>query len=164
MRFPKIFLACVIIGISLSSYLIYFHYEARAGLPSWCNLNDKINCTNTVLSSYSEIGRMPLGAFGVVWFSISGLLYYNKLRFSKNTSANAPFYLFIWAGIGIASAAFLVYVEVFLVGSICLLCTATHATGVAIFVLSYLSVRGNLSRYVKNIFYEQTDPKYDRDG
>ncbi|MGB6785594.1 MAG: vitamin K epoxide reductase family protein [Nitrosotalea sp.] len=154
MRFPKIFLACVIIGISLSLYLIYFHYEARAGLPSWCNLSDKINCTNTVLSSYSEVEKIPLGAFGVVWFSVSGLLYHNKLRFSKDASANAPFYLFIWAGIGVASAACLVYVEFFLVGSVCLLCTATHATGIAIFVLSYLSVRGNLSKYVKNVFYE----------
>jgi uncharacterized membrane protein len=154
MRFPKIFLAVVIIGISLSFYLIYFHYEARAGLPSWCNLNDKINCSNTILSSYAEIGGIPLGAFGVIWFSISGLLYYNKLSFFKNTSASSPFYLFIWAGIGVASAACLVYVEIFLVGSICLLCTATHITGVAIFVLSYLSVRGNLSKYVKNVFYE----------
>lgn len=164
MRFPKIFLALVIIGISLSSYLIYFHYEARAGLPSWCNLNDKINCTNTILSSYSEIGKIPLGAFGVVWFSVSGLLYHNKLRFSKNASTNAPFYLFVWAGIGVASVVYLVYVEIFLVGSVCLLCTATHATGIAVFVLSYLSVRDNLSGHVKNIFYEQTSPKYDRDG
>ncbi|MGB9002751.1 MAG: vitamin K epoxide reductase family protein [Nitrosotalea sp.] len=156
-------MALVIIGISLSLYLIYFHYESRAGLPSWCNLNDKINCTNTVLSSYSEIEKIPLGAFGVVWFSVSGLLYHNKLKFSKNASTNAPFYLFVWAGIGVASVAYLVYAELFLVGSVCLLCTATHAAGIAIFVLSYLSVRGNLSRYVKNIFYEQTGPKSDLD-
>ncbi|MGI0061348.1 MAG: vitamin K epoxide reductase family protein [Nitrosotalea sp.] len=150
----KIFLAFVIIGISLSLYLIYFHYAAREGLPSWCNINDRINCTNTILSSYSEVGDAPLGVFGVIWFSVSGLLYHNKLGFSKNASVNAPFYLFIWAAIGVVSAAYLVYVEIFVVGSICLLCTATHATGVAIFVLSYLSVRGNLSKYVKNTFYE----------
>ncbi len=154
MRVTKTFLALVIIGISLSSYLIYFHYEARAGLSSWCNLNDKINCTNTILSSYSEIEGIPLGVFGIIWFSVSGLLYNNKLKFSKNIGVNAPFYLFIWTGIGIASVAYLVYVELFVVDSICLLCTATHITGVSIFVLSYLSVRGNLSKYVRDAFYE----------
>ena len=152
-RSPKIFLSVVIIGISLSLYLIYFHYEARAGLPSWCNLNDKINCTNTILSSYSEIGGMPLGVLGVVWFFISGLLYQNKLKFS-GTGTNLPFYLFIWAGIGVVFAGYLVYIELFAVGSICLLCTAAHVTGITIFVLSYLAVRGNLSKYMRNIFYK----------
>jgi len=148
----KIFLAFVIIGISLSSYLIYFHYEARAGMPSWCNLNEKINCTNTILSAYSEIKGIPLGVLGVVWFSISGILYQDKLRLVKGNFA--PFYLLVWTSIGIAAVGYLVYVELFLVGSICVLCTATHLTGIVIFAMSFVSVKGNLSKYMRNIFYE----------
>jgi len=147
------FLGLVIIGICISSYLVYYHYASRAGAKGWCNINDQINCKNVIQSRYSEIFGVPLAAFGLVWFSVSGIFHYFRESSVAFLGPNAPFYLFVWSSIGVVSVIVLVFLEIFSVGSICLLCTACHIMAVGIFAISHTFLKKPLSDYVRDLFY-----------
>ena len=150
---PAIFLGLVIIGICISSYLIYYHYASKAGTEGWCNINDQINCKNVIQSKYSEIFGIPLAVFGLVWFCVSGMFHYFKESSTAILGSNAPFYLFVWSVIGLVAVICLVFLEIFSVGSICLLCTTCHITTIGIFVISYTYLGKPLSKYVRDVFY-----------
>jgi len=148
------FLGLVIIGICVSSYLIYYHYALRAGSEGWCNISNQINCKNVIESKYSEISGVPLAVLGLAWFSICGIFSYLKTKFSSTRfGTNIPFYLFVWSSIGLVSLVCLVLLEIFSVGSICLLCTTCHVLAVGIFAISYISLNKPLSVYLRDLFY-----------
>jgi len=148
------FLGLVTIGICVSSYLIYYHYALRTGDEGWCNINNQINCKNVLQSKYSEILGVPLALFGLVWFSISGIFRYFRRGFSVAfVGSNTPFYLFVWSSIGLAAVIGLIFLEIFSVGSICILCTTCHILAVGIFIISYSSLEKPLSKYVRDLFY-----------
>ena len=154
-KMSAIFLGLLVIGISVSSYLVYYHYAARAGSESWCNINSQINCNNVILSKYSEVFGIPLAALGAAWFSICAIFRQVGAVLSITIfGANAPFYLFIWSSLGVATVAGLVFLEIFSVGSICILCTICHIMALGIFVISYMSLKKPLSSYVKDVFYQ----------
>ena len=150
-----IFFLLVGIGLSTSSYLIYYHYLAVAGAEGWCNINNQINCNKVILSKYSEILGMPLGVLGIIWFSVAGLLrYLGSVSYFKISGSIVSFYLFIWTSIGLSTVIGLLYLEIFAVGAICLFCTLCHILAAGIFIISYVSLKKPLGDYIRDAFYQ----------
>ncbi|MGI0046701.1 MAG: vitamin K epoxide reductase family protein [Nitrosotalea sp.] len=158
-KLSLIFFVLVAVGLGVSSYLIYYHYSAKAGAEGWCNINSQINCNKVLLSKYSEIFGAPLGVLGMIWFSIAWLLRYLGMASSfrigssfRISGSNAPFYLFVWSCIGLCTVIGLIYLEIFIIGAICPFCTICHILAVGIFIISYVSLNKPLIDCVRDVF------------
>jgi len=117
------------VGIPLSVYLI-----SPAGLPEFCEVGSYFSCERVIGSRYSDVLGVPVAALGAAWFTIALIL-------SASALAGAPLgrALLVWSVIGVSGALTLLYVEVFLIGSLCLLCTLAHALGAGVFTAALLA-------------------------
>jgi uncharacterized membrane protein len=106
-------------GLAISAYLTSVHYES---VPLACTTSGTVNCTKVLHSSYAEIAGIPVSVFGLAWFAVMAVL---ALR--PPSAA-----LLAWAGVGVLTVLWLVFVELFRVDAICLWCTAAHVCVLAI--------------------------------
>ena len=138
----KILIAVLVAGLGLSLYLIYYHYELEAGQNGWCDLGGVVNCTNLILSEYSQIGGVPLGFFGSLWFVIALIIKLSdKISLIPDSfKDNSKLFLVLWCVIGMSFVLYLVFVE-FLLKSIFILCTAVHIMVLFAFILAFLDLR-----------------------
>jgi uncharacterized membrane protein len=114
------------VGLGISLYLTIVHY-AQGQVALVCASGGLINCEQVTSSAESMVGPLPVAALGIVWFGVLlGLLA------SRLTSL----LLLAWTAIGIAFVFYLIYAELFLVGAICLWCTAVHVVVLGLFLLA----------------------------
>lgn len=115
-------------GIAVSIYLTILHY---AGVVPGCPVSGPVNCEEVLSSSYAVIGGTPVptSAAGIAWFGVSALLWTRPVGRAH----------LVWAGLGLATALYLVFIEIVRLGVICLWCTATHVLVVAIVVIALAS-------------------------
>ena len=79
------------------------------------------------------IGPVPVAVLGLFWFCVFlGLMW---LRRVQRTSQLMTMQM-LWAIAGLLAVFYLVYVELFLIGAICLWCTAIHAIVAVLFLSS----------------------------
>lgn len=105
-------------GFLIATYLTVAHYQAASvGCPLGGGI---INCENVLTSPYSTIGPLPVSLFGAVWFVVLGLLL------TIPSLAGAQTFLRLWTWIGAATVLYLLYTELFSVGSICAWCSSVH--------------------------------------
>ena len=125
---PRLQLAAIAIsvaGIAVSIYLTALHY---AGVVPACAGAGAINCEAVLSSPYAVIvgTTTPTSALGIVWFSVSAALW-----------ATRPGWIQVaWSVVGILGVLYLVFVEIVLVGAICLWCTAAHVLVVALLLIA----------------------------
>ena len=128
-----------VIAIIISSYLLYLHYSDK---ESFCDISTGLSCDIVNRSIYSEFppgSGIPVSLMGIITFTIiivlSELIYANKTaKRTKKLFSNIIFYLMI---ISIIFAAYLVYAELFLILSICILCVVLDIFIILILILSY---------------------------
>jgi len=82
---------------------------------------------------------VSVALLGLIWFIIAAGLLAVAWR-------NEWFIriLLVWSMFGAAGVVAFVYTEIFLLGSICPLCTIAHISGLAILALSALALRRHL--------------------
>lgn len=101
-------------------------------------ISSVINCSKVVTSNYSTLFGIDWYYYGIGFFSViiilSVIRLINKKKKSNKLLAETIFGLEIF-GSGIA--CYLIYVEIFLVHHICILCTTGH---IAIFSLLIISI------------------------
>lgn len=118
-----------IAGIAVSIYLTAVHY---AGTPLACPTGAVINCEAVLSSPYALIPgtQLPTATAGIIWFAVSAVLW---LR---------PFGIVhaLWSGAGLATVLYLVFIEIVLLGAICLWCTAAHLLVVVIFLVAIVEL------------------------
>ena len=102
-------------GLALSVYLSALHYQ---GVVPGCPTTGPINCDAVLSSRYAVVAgtSVPTSALGIAWFAVSTALWIAGWRRAT----------YAWSGIGLASVTVLVFMEIVLVGAICLWCTAVH--------------------------------------
>jgi uncharacterized membrane protein len=126
--------SCTSLGLSLAavaiaSYLTVTHYADPAALA--CPDTGIVNCTLVTTSSWSVVVGVPLAVLGVVWAVVMTALttpwaWRSAARWVDGVRLVA-------SGAGAAMVLYLVYVELFRIGAICLWCTAMHVTAVCLF-------------------------------
>lgn len=122
-----------LIGLGVSAYLTYL----SSTLPSSCPVDgfSIFSCDEVIWSRYSHFFGVSVAFLGLGWFAVAiGLLVLARQheRFLRG--------LVVWSLIGAVGVAGFVYTEVFLLGTVCLLCTLAHISGLAILALSIISV------------------------
>jgi len=115
-----------LIGLGISLYLTLAHY-AQGQVPLACATTGVVNCELVTSSAESAIGPVPVALLGAAWFAV----YLGLLAFK----VTGPFQL-AWAATGLAFVFYLVYAELFLIGALCLWCTAIHLVVIGLFLLA----------------------------
>jgi uncharacterized membrane protein len=122
-------LALSLAAVGIASYLTFTHYADPAALA--CPDTGVVNCTLVTTSSWSVMLGVPVAVLGLVW-----ALVMTALTTPWAWRAEPPWVAgtrFVLAGAGAAMVVYLIYVELFRVGAVCLWCTAVHLTALGLF-------------------------------
>lgn len=130
-----------VVGLSVSAYLTYLSLLP----PTSCPVGEYgiFSCNEVIYSQYAYLYGVSVALLGVGWFIVAlGLiaLAWRHQRFMWT--------LVGWSLLGAAGVAGFVYTEIFLLGSICPLCTVAHVAGLAILALSVICVRAPSEKVV----------------
>jgi uncharacterized membrane protein len=126
--------ASALAGLVDSVYLAYLSLSP----PTSCPVGDFsiFSCNEVIYSQYAHIYGVSVALLGLGWFIIACgliLIAWRDERFMRG--------VVVWSILGAVGVAGFVYTEIFLLGSICVLCTIAHLAGLAILALSIASVR-----------------------
>lgn len=128
---PRLQLAAVFVsvaGIGVAIYLTMLHY---AGVVPACPASGPINCEAVLSSRYAVIAgtSIPTSAAGIVWFAVSAALWTRRPSWIQVT----------WSLIGLAAVVYLLFVEIVLIGAVCLWCTIVHALVVLLVLIALIA-------------------------
>ncbi len=124
-------LALSLAAVAIASYLTVTHYSDPASLA--CPDTGVVNCTLVTTSSWSVVLGVPVALLGLVWsLAMVGLTLPRSWR---TGSVGLDRVRIVLSGIGAVSVLYLVYVELFRIGAICLWCTAVHVLAVGLFAV-----------------------------
>ncbi len=125
-----------IIGLAISIYLAATKL-APQDVTLYCSVSAPLDCQKVTSSPESMLFGIPvpgLGAAGfVAWRGLAALAIW--LPFPRLATVRL-----IWTLGGVGFVAYLVYSELFVIGSICEWCTTTHVIVLALFGLSLWEV------------------------
>lgn len=125
----KIILLLSIIGLFITSYLIYAHFKIDEN--SICNISDTLNCDIVNKSSYAEIFGIPvsIGGFAYYLFMTFGVFYHKKNPAIGKLMVLATF-------IGLIFSLYLTYVEAFILFTYCIFCLIHQANILILTILT----------------------------
>jgi uncharacterized membrane protein len=120
-------------GLGVSAYLTIVHYTS---VPLVCSTSGAINCEQVLSSPYAVIvgTTLPTSAAGMLWFAVTASLA--ALRLAGPGSPVVARLQLAWSAIGLVTVVGLVFIEIVVLGAICIWCTAAHTLVLAIFLLS----------------------------
>ena len=122
-------LVVALVGLAISIYLTFEHFTASTTFA--CPETGTINCQKVTTSAWSHIGPVPVAVLGLVFFTGMSLLCSPP---AWRIRALVPVRM-TGAVIGVLSALYLVWVELFRVDAICLWCTAVHVCTLALLAI-----------------------------
>ncbi len=121
----------LIIALFISSYLIYIHYSENS---TFCDISPSLSCDIVNKSRYAEFppgNGIPVSILGFIAFFLMLIITIlikenysfklNKININKKLYVNNLIILLI---ISLIFALYLVYAEIFLILSVCILCVA----------------------------------------
>ncbi len=127
---PVVTLTLCVIGLGLSIYTLWIHYQPSALA---CISAGPIDCQAVLTSAQSVVVGIPVPYFGIVFFLGMGALC---LPAAWRISAVWVHVLRL-AGVvvGIGSVIYLISTELFTVKKICLWCSGVHLVTFALFII-----------------------------
>ena len=125
---------CTLVGLLVSAYLTVLSFSP----PSSCPVSDFgfFSCNEVLWSEYSHFYGVSVALLGLIWFIIAAGLLVVAWRNERLIRI-----MFAWSMLGAAGVVAFVCTEIFLLGSVCPLCTIAHLSGLAILALSALALR-----------------------
>jgi uncharacterized membrane protein len=127
-------MALALVGLIDSAYLAYLSFSP----PTSCPVGEFsiFSCNEVIYSQYAHVYGISVAMLGLGWFILALALILVAWR-----NARFIYGVVVWSVLGAVGVAGFVYTEVFLLGSICLLCTIAHVMGLAILALSVAYIR-----------------------
>ena len=147
----KIVFYISIIAIILFAYLVNVHYKPSQS--RFCDISEGISCDIVNKSLYSEVFGIPVSLLGVLFFALVAFLTWKLLKNKKIKFFSLELHkkevlelLLLFMVISTLFSLWLVYAELFLILSICLLCVVGDVLiWTALFVLIELN-----KKYIKH--------------
>lgn len=121
-----------LVGLGLSSYLTLTHYFARA-VPLACSATGAIDCEKVTTSPQSVVFGIPVAVLGLAFF-VPMLALCSPWAWASSRREVAVARL-VLATAGMGFVLYLVSMELFVIGAICLYCTGVHLTTFLLFAL-----------------------------
>jgi uncharacterized membrane protein len=121
--------ALSVLAVGLTAYLTVTHYTDPAALA--CPDTGVVNCTLVTTSSWSVIFGAPVAVLGLAWALVMAALtvpraWRSSMRWIENVRL-------VVSAAGAAMVLYLVYVELFRIGAVCLWCSGVHLTAIVLF-------------------------------
>ena len=132
-------------GLILSVILTVVYYNANfvtGASPSFCSLNETINCDAVARTEYSRFLGVPLSLWGLGFYLlmlfVNFIPFISKIKFFQDFKPlkNPQSYVFTLASISIIVSIALGIVQVVQIHKICILCCATYVVDLAILIIS----------------------------
>jgi uncharacterized membrane protein/predicted DsbA family dithiol-disulfide isomerase len=125
-RLPAVVVALV--GIALCLWLELVHYRAYAspGSSSFCSVGEQLDCASVALSRYSVVLGIPMPLWGVAGFMALLAAAWRRSRWLLPLSLLATL-----ASLGLLA------IQLFAIGSVCLLCEGVHVACAILLVLAW---------------------------
>ena len=120
-------------GLGVSTYLTIAHFteSTLAGCSEKAGL---VNCTKVTTSAQSYVFGIPVAVLGLVFFLFMVAIMSPWAWRSARREVHLIRIASLAAGIGLV--LYLLYAELFIIGSICLYCTSVHVITFALFALT----------------------------
>ena len=125
-------LALALAGLGVSIYLTIAHFTESA--LAGCSESGLVNCTKVTTSPQSYVFGIPVAVLGLAFF-VFAVAIMSPWAWQ---SARREVHLVRMASmvVAIGFVLYLIYAELFTIGSICLYCTSVHAITFLLFVLT----------------------------
>lgn len=120
-----------LVGVAETTYLTVEHFTGK--IPPCTVLQ---GCGEVLTSQYASVYGVPLALIGLVYYLT--ILVLTRLEGRRPLVALAAVSSF-----GLAISAFLVYLQLNVIGAICLYCMASAGTTTLIWILTMLRLRHN---------------------
>lgn len=122
-------LLLVVVGMGISGYLSYIKFSASA---STCVASDVFNCNMVLNSAYSELAGVPIAYLGFLTYVTLGVLF----LFEERVAFLQEYGFLLIFGVGVFAWVFsmwLVYVQFFLLQTLCSWCLSHEANFTVLF-------------------------------
>jgi uncharacterized membrane protein len=130
-----------IAGLSLAGYLTYLHVRLHYDptYVSVCAFGARVNCETVAASSYSVALGLPVSVWGSIGYLVLAWLALSHLSRRRGGEGNGFLALY---GIALAVTSIaLAWVSSFVIGAVCLLCTATYAVNLLVAAIAVARTR-----------------------
>jgi uncharacterized membrane protein len=119
-------------GLGVSIYLTIAHFTESA--LAGCSESGLVNCTKVTTSPQSYVFGIPVAVLGLAFY-VFAVAIMSPWAWQ---AARREIHLLRVASlvVGIGFVLYLIYAELFIIGSICLYCTSVHAITFVLFVLT----------------------------
>lgn len=128
--------ALSVLGFGIAAYLTALHYTTMVELV--CPSGGLIDCETVLTSPQSVVLGLPVAAYGLVWFAVNALLQALGLQ-KRGLSSWLRWVSLVWLAVGAVTVVYLVYVELNVVGKVCIWCTGVHLIILLLVALRVLS-------------------------
>jgi uncharacterized membrane protein len=124
--------ALALAGLGVSIYLTIAHFTEAA--LAGCSESGLVNCTKVTTSPQSYLFGIPVAVLGLAFYVFAVAI----MSPWAWRAARREIHLLRIASlvVGIGFVLYLIYAELFIIGSICLYCTSVHAITFVLFVLT----------------------------
>lgn len=131
-------------GLGIASYLTYEHYTGSKSLvcPATGGL---VNCLTVTTSKYSMVHGVSVAVLGLVFFAVMAALQSPWAWASRAWPIRAA--RVAWTLVGLGTAVWLVYAELFRIHNICLWCTSVHVISLILFVFTMFATAATAVPY-----------------
>ena len=119
-------------GLGVSIYLTIAHFTESA--LAGCSESGAVNCTKVTTSAESYVFGIPVAVLGLAFF-VFGVVIMSPWAW-RSTRREVHLARIASLVVGIGFVLYLLYAELFTIGSICLYCTSVHVITFLLFVLT----------------------------
>jgi len=128
-------------GLAAALTSLYAHYQmlAQPGYLSFCDINETVSCQQAYLSRFGSVRGVPVALYGVIFFGSVLVLAFLGEAGPAPVRESMPLYLFAAATVGLAVTLYMAYAAFFVLKAVCLMCLATYAAVIGLFIVSGLS-------------------------
>lgn len=114
---------------------IYLTQHELSGTPLLCNIQNFSSCNVVASSQYSHIFGIPLAELGILFYAVMFIIAALEIVLFDQLLRRA---LLVLAVVGLLSSIYFTSVQIFLIGALCIYCSASALITLFIFVLATL--------------------------
>ncbi len=128
--------AVALAGLGVSIYLTIAHFTEST--LAGCSESGLVNCTKVTTSPQSYVFGIPVAVLGLAFY-VFAVAIMSPWAW-RATRREVHLLRIASLVVGIGFVLYLIYAELFIIGSICLYCTSVHALTFILFVLTMVAV------------------------
>ena len=156
----------VAIGFIVTIDLAYIYYQANFNdyaLPSFCTINEFIDCDGVARTTESQFLGVPLAYWGMFLYAFMALMlvvdFLKKVPFLKFLEVFKNKFHYI-AALGIISftiSMILMGVSFFVIHKLCIMCVVTYILNLLIGIVAVIGLRDNFAGAIKQSWHDFID-------